>query len=220
MNALAVSVAVILFPGLIATIICDKIAVHSARWRSFKYSVYSFIFGVMCYAALQLICWIGQNAMNLVVGTSQEPIRLHVWSLVVSQQTDIHLWEVFWASLMAPVIAAIATVINSRKLLTRIAQRLRISQKFGDENLFSYYLTSNEIQWVYIRDPSVNQTYEGRVWAYSETDNIQEIVLSEATVYEYESSKKLYSLPTVYLARPTGTFAIEAISNQTQEQAQ
>lgn len=53
MNELAIAVGVILFPGLITAVICDKITVHSPRWGSFKYSVYSFIFGVSCYVALQ-----------------------------------------------------------------------------------------------------------------------------------------------------------------------
>jgi hypothetical protein len=153
MNALAVSIAVILFPGLIATVICDKIAVHCERWRAFKYSIYSFVFGVSAYAAVQLIYWL----CELIACSALTP--LEVWSIATSQQGDINLWEVLWASLLSPVIAAVATLVSGQKWLTRFAQWSGISNKYGDENLLSYYLNSQEIQYVYIRDPSINQTY-------------------------------------------------------------
>jgi hypothetical protein len=134
---------------------------------------------------------------------------LLVWSIVTSQQGDISFREVIWASIASPPIAALAILVSNKKYLTKIARRLGISNKYGDENLFTYYLNSNEIQYIYVRDPSVNQTYRGQVWQYSETDHIQEVVLADVTVYEYESSDELYKLRTIYLARPIGTFIIE-----------
>ena len=40
---------------------------------------------------------------------------------------------------------------------------------------------------------------------------MQEIVLSEVTVYRYEDSAELYSVPTIYLNKKLGQFIIEAI---------
>jgi hypothetical protein len=211
MNALAVSIAVILFPGLIATAICDQIATHSPRWRTFKYTVYSFIFGVSCYIVLQFLEWVPILISNVLHDLHQPFVQLRVWSIAYAQRADVDLWEVLWASAIAPLVAGVATAIDTRKLLTRLARRLRVSNKFGDENLFSYYLNSEDVRWVYIRDPHVNQTYVGNVRDFSEADHIQEIVLSDVTVYNYESSERLYSLPTIYLARPIGTFTIEAV---------
>ena len=211
MNDLVISIAVILFPGLIATVVCDQIASHSPSWRTFKYVVYSFIFGVVCYIAVQFIDWVGVFFWN---GMRWQPPQsfqlLHVWSIATSQRADIKLGEVLAASAISPFVAALATAIDTLKLLTRAAQWLHVSWKFGDENLFSYYLNRKDIEWVYIRDPSVNQTYEGSVELYSETDHIQEIVLSDVTVYNYETIDRLYWLPSIYLARPIGTFTIEA----------
>jgi len=210
-NELAISIGVVLFPGLLATIICDKIASHTPKWRVFKYSVYSFVFGVLCYACVQFASWAAQAVVNLIGCQSNTAPLLKVWSIATADKPNVDLREVAFASLTAPIVAAIAASINDWKLLNRIAQKLNLSVKFGDENLFSYYLNRRDIDWVYVRDPRTNQTYQGRVVQWSETDHIQEVVLSDVTVYEYESSKELYSLPTVYLARTTGTFVIEAI---------
>jgi hypothetical protein len=212
MNELAVSIGVISFPGILACIICDKIASHSPKWRVFKYSVYSFVFGVSCYVLEQLI----YSASRAIISACccahlPGPQILRVWSVATAQKIDIYLPEVAWATALAPLVAIAASLINNHKVLNRIAQWARVSNKFGDENLFSYYLNARTLQWVYIRDPNVNQTYKGSVVSWSETDHIQEIVLADVTVYEYESSTELYSLPTLYLARPTGSFVIEAI---------
>ncbi|MDD2325008.1 MAG: hypothetical protein PHW63_03215 [Alphaproteobacteria bacterium] len=211
MNELAVSIGVILFPGLIACVICDKIAAHSPRWGTFKYSIYSFIFGVLCYVCVELflnaMTWISSLFCPLTVA-SYPP--LHVWSIVTSQKADINIQEIAYATIAAFFVSIAATYINNNKFLYKIASYINVTRKYGDENLFYRYLSLNGVDWVYIRDPSTNQTYKGIVASYSENDHIQEIVLADVTVYEYETSVELYSLPSVYLSKPTGTFIIEA----------
>ena len=49
---------------------------------------------------------------------------------------------------------------------------------------------------------------------YSENEHIQEIVLSEVTVFNYEDSEELYFIPTIYLTKPIGKFIIEAIPSE------
>lgn len=54
MNQLVVTIIIILLPGIIATVICDKIVVHS-KWTTFKFSLYSFVLGFVTYALLQIV---------------------------------------------------------------------------------------------------------------------------------------------------------------------
>lgn len=212
MNELAIAVGVILFPGLITAVICDKITVHSPKWGSFKYSVYSFIFGVSCYVALQVLAylwdWIAASALPPLVLVSA---TLDVWAIVTTQRASIDPSEVFWATLLSPGIAAGAAFIVNHKLINRVAQKLRISSKYGDENLFSFFLNAQNIDWVYVRDISNKLTYQGRVVSFSEADDMQELVLSEVTLFAYETSDELYSVPVIYLSKARGTFIIEAI---------
>jgi len=52
------------------------------------------------------------------------------------------------------------------KIFHKFAQKLLISQKYGDENLYSYYLNAKEIDWVYVRDFERKLTYQGRVISF------------------------------------------------------
>lgn len=212
MNELAIAVGVILFPGLITTVICDKITVHSQRWESFKYSIYSFIFGVFCYVMLQAltILWSLGAAYLYPTLLLESPI-LNVWTVVTNQRISISPAEVLVATSLSPFVAALAAFTINHKLINRTAQKLGLSSKYGDENLFSFFLNAQNIDWVYIRDIENKLTYQGRVVSFSEADNMQELVLSQVTIFAYETSDELYSIPSLYLSKPRGAFIIEAI---------
>lgn len=210
MNSLAVAIAITLLPGLIASVICDKITVHSKRWDAFKYSIYSFLFGVLSYGLLQFVEYAYQHILGFlckpyVIQTS----TLAVWSIIQNEKAPIVLSEIGWATLLSPVVALIASSLVNYKVVNKIAQKLRVSQKYGDENLFSFFLNAKEVDWVYVRDKEAGFTYFGRVVSYSECDSIQEVVLSEVSVYEYETSDLLYSVPLIYLSKKLGSFVIE-----------
>lgn len=210
MNSLAVAIAIVLLPGLVASVICDKITVHSPRWNAFKYSIYSFLFGVSSYALLQLITAAYQFIKGLLCNVHEaQTYTLGVWSIIQNDKATIPLFEVGLATMLAPIIALLASFLVNNKIINKIAQKLRVSQKYGDENLFSFFLNLKEVEWVYIRDKENGLTYLGRVVSYSECDSIQEVVLTEVTVYEYESSDKLYDVSIIYLSKPLGTFVIE-----------
>ncbi|MEX0802486.1 MAG: hypothetical protein WD688_04100 [Candidatus Binatia bacterium] len=211
MNEIAVAVSVILFPGLISTVIADKITVHSRSWGSFKYSIYSFVFGVLCYVTVQILIWL---ATCLPEALQILPLRtgtLGVWSLVTDTRARIDLVEVFAATVLAVPVAFLGAFLINYKIFHKLAQKLRISRKYGDENLYSYYLNAKEIDWVYVRDLERKLTYQGRVVSFSENDRIQELVLSDVTVYAYDDSTEYYSIPSIYLCREMGQFVIEAI---------
>ena len=67
------------------------------------------------------------------------------------------------------------------------------------------------MDWIYIRDIEANITYQGKVISYSENEKIQEIVLAKVTLFKYEDSEKLYSVPSIYITKEMGKSIIEAI---------
>ena len=212
MNELAITVAVILFPGLIATILADALIVHTKPWDSFRYSVYSFTFGVLSYVGLQIIVWIfgWLNFLNVTFLPSLAG-KLDIWNFANPDKRIVDVTEVI-AALLVGICASIVTVaIINTKVVIRAANKTRISRKYGDENLFSYFLNSDAVQWVYVRDIDNNITYKGKVNSFSESENVQELVLDDVTIYDYDSSEERYSVPTVYLSKSFGKFIIEQI---------
>ena len=215
MNDLAVLIGLISFPGLIATVICDKLLVHAERWNSFKYGIYTFIFGVGSYVVLQFLAWVTSLGCRHLPFLSQHP-TLGLWNTLSSGQ-HLHFSEVAWATGLSPLIALAAVYCVNKKHMTRFAQRFGISNKYGDENLFSYFLNSPDVLWVYLRDPAAGFSYMGAVRSFSETKEVQEITLTDVTVYSYDDSEPLYKLDSIYLSKPLGTFTIESPRSAQQE---
>lgn len=139
--------------------------------------------------------------------------NLNVWSIIEDSNAKPDLLEIFQSTLFAFPVSFITSFLINHKIFNKFAKLLKVSNKYGDENLFSYYLNAREIDWIYVRDPDNNLTYQGRIVSNSENDHIQELVLSEVTVYRYVDSAFLYSVPTVYLTKAMGQFIIEAIPN-------
>lgn len=210
MNQLAVAIAIVLFPGVIASVICDKLIVHYQRWDAFKYGVYSFIFGLLSYAALQAVVTALAEIERTIPGISiVHGAGLSAWSVVAEEKYKINLLEVMWATLLAPLVATFAAIIVNFKLINRLAQKLGISNKYGDENLYSYFLNAKGVKWIYVRDKEVGLSYFGRLNSFAEYSATHELVLDEVEVFEYDTSALLYKVGSIYLAKPVGKFVIE-----------
>lgn len=209
MNQLGVTISIILLPGIVCAVICDKLTVHS-KWDAFKFTLYSFVLGLFAYTILQFFHYL-LDAINGLWSKVWIWHHLKIWSSALSDKTTIPAWEVFWATICSVPAAFFSSWVVNYKFFNKIGQKIKITHKYGDENLFSYYLNAKEIDWIYVRDTEKNLTYQGRVVSSSENDHIQELVLSEVTVFRYEDSSELYSVPTIYLSKEMGKFIIEAI---------
>lgn len=215
MNELLVTFVVILLPGILAAVIADKITIHQ-RWDAFKFTLYAILLGVGCYAGVQVIVWC-INAVTWLCVDEPSWHNLQIWSSALSEGDGLLGREVVFATAMSGPVAALAALLINYKVFNRIAQKIRVTTKYGDENLYSYFLNAREIDWIYIRDPENNLTYQGRVVSHSENDSMQEIVLSDVSVYRYEDSTHLYDVPSLYLSRPLGLLTIEAIPEDRME---
>lgn len=200
-------------PGIIATIICDKLTNHS-KWDSFKFGLYALTLGMACYALLQVCFYIFNFCYAIINSESIQWSNLKIWSSVLNGGTGLEPLEICAAVLLSIPVSFFASWLINFKLFNKFAQILRVSSKFGDENLYSYYLNAQEIDWVYVRDKENGLTYQGRVVSHSETDVLQELVLSEVSVFIYENSEHCYDVPTMYISREIGKLVIEAIPNE------
>ena len=210
MNEVVISIAVILFPGIIATLIVEAFLNYSPKWSAFKFGVYSFVLGVSAYIFLQLLTWfIGmfQSQINFLPSLAG---TLDIWSFASDRNGEIQLSEIFAAVALSPVVGVLATrMANKRKWLG--IKQASGSTKYGNENLFSNFLAAKNLGYVHIRDYKLDILYQGTVASFSENDDIQEIVLEDVKIFRNHDSLLLETLPSIYLSKSAGQFIIEDI---------
>ncbi|AHF02398.1 hypothetical protein THIAE_09685 [Thiomicrospira aerophila AL3] len=210
MTEFAVLIGLIFFPGLISAVISERITTHAKPWGVLKYGIYSFVLGLLSYTGLQMIDLIVQAFFII----PDEYEYLLVWNFILDSTSKFSMLEVFWATVFSVPLGFVVAAIINHKIINKLASFLHVSFKYGDENLFSYFLNARDADWVYVRDQSRNLTYEGRILSFSENQSIQELVLCDVIVYGYEDSQEYYSVPKIYLSKKVGEFLIEYVPKE------
>jgi len=212
MTELTLKLIIILIPGALGAIIVNRLTIHK-EWSSFTYILNAIIIGLFSYLALQFVVttWIFvQNSFSSVLAYDYK--TLEIWNSI-SDSKKIPYKEVSGASFFGIVLGFIGAYIDYNGIINTIGQRLRISNKYGDENLFSHFLNKKETEIVYVRNIKNNLTYHGYVDSYSENDMLSEIVLSTVTVYNYTDSEYLYEIDKIYLSFTKSDIVIEIAKN-------
>lgn len=205
-SELTLKLIIILIPGAIASIIYEKLTIHR-KWTAFQFIANSILFGGISYLLAQLIFNYYGNDQSLS----------NFWLNLSSK--EIPFSAVTKATIISIFIGFICAGLDRYKIINNIAKFLRLTTKYGDENLYSYFLNAKNVSEVYIRDVANNITYHGIIDSFSETTEFKEIVLRDVKIYEYETSKFMYDVDKVYLCKPKDDLIIEVpFINQKSEQ--
>lgn len=195
-SELTLKLILLLIPGSIACIIYERLTIHK-QWTSFKFVTNSILFGAMSYLIAGVIF------STFTCDKSFESF----WDNLPTK--DIPYNVILKSSIVSIIVGFVSTGIDQYKLINKFGKYIKLSNKYGDENLFSYFLNAKEVDEVYVRDIENKLTYHGFVNSFSETDEIKEIVLLDVVVYDYETSTELYALDKIYLSKSKENLIIE-----------
>ncbi|MFA5430231.1 MAG: hypothetical protein WC329_03650 [Candidatus Omnitrophota bacterium] len=212
MTELSLTIFILIVPGILGFIIIDNLIIHEKR-DSFFFVLFSIIIGLFSYCLLQLLMWCIDVLKSYICNTCFQHRFLTIWKILGLDPTArIVPWEIIWATVISIPLGFMVTCLIQHKVIYKVARRLNVSSKYGDENLFYYYLNSVEVDWVYIRDKENSIIYEGRIQSYSENEMIQEVVLTEVSAYDYyDPQDKIYETPSIYICREWGNLQIEQV---------
>lgn len=215
MNSFAVYMAIIFFPGIIATIICENITIHIVKWGSFKYILYSFFFGVSSYILEQIVYFTIPHLSTFIQSTIENGLlSARILPLIHYVITDYRIppkiiANIIVAIILSPAVAIIFSFVHNKKLLNRLAMKIKVSEKYGDESLYYLFASQRDVGYVVINEKEKNLTYQGILSSVSITGYIQEIILKDVEVYNYETSELVYASPCIYISKAPGGFTIE-----------
>jgi len=209
---LTIRIFVLIFPGVIAAIIVDNLTVHT-RWSSFAFGLYSIILGFSCYLFYQVILFLIGTIRFIFTGEFEYEYA-SFWQSLFDKSIAISSWEILFTSFCGLILGFVVTAFIQKKILFRFAKIFNVSDKFGDENLYMYFLNAKEIDWVWVRDEDNGYTYEGRVDAFSENATTRELTLTNVKVYPYNDIKPLYEIPIIYLSFPIETTMVIEVPNK------
>lgn len=188
---------IILAPGIMASLIFEKLTIKKP-WTPFRFTIISVLYGGIIYILLEFI---HSNLFNI------DPALTDFWSNLLIKDSEIPINVVMIGLILSFLISPLTVAFEHYKVLTKIAQLLFLTTKFGDENLFMFFLSSREVHECYIRDLEKDIIYHGVIRSYSETDDIKEIVLEQVSLYQ--AGSKFQELDKLYICRSKDDISIE-----------
>lgn len=207
-SALTLKLIILLIPGALGTIVYRRLIIQHKPQSDFMFVIISIMFGMFSYLILQILNYFFVLLINICKDPNIDYYAIDTFANL-SNGNAIPYLEVFWASLFCIFLGFVISKIDHKKTINNIARKWNVSNKYGDENLYSYFLNSPDTTWVYIRDIENSLTYFGNVEMFSETTEYKEIVLRDVTVFNYPDSEELYDIDRIYLSLPKDKLIIE-----------
>ncbi len=150
------------FPGIICACIVDALTVHRPR-QPFFFMMQSFAMGLSSY----FVYWLSCSVLNHWFFHSHS-VRVGICDALLDKTTAISFREVGFVTIVAVALGIFITLSRKFKLPFRLGHRMRITNKFGELDVWGYTLNLKEIHWVTIRDHKKDLIYDGWVQAFSD----------------------------------------------------
>ena len=198
-SALTLKLILLLTPGALAAIIHKRLTIQHKKQSDFMFVIMAIMNGIFAYLILQILSIVKVFTHNIFNCCNKKEYYAIDTFKNISTNNAIPYSDIILASIISVLLGILITKLENDKTLFIIARKLKVSNKYGDENLYSHYLNSPKVGWVYVRDIGNSITYFGFIHSFSENNKFKEIVLEEVTVYNYPNSEKLYDVESIYL---------------------
>lgn len=207
LSALTLRVLLLFFPGVLCAMIVHALTIQRERTTA-QFLTNAFVLGVSSYLLLAA----GRSAAAALARfTGWYPPRVTFFTALMTETARISWEEIALSAGVATLLAFLVSAALNYSLLHRMAVQFRISRRFGEADVWGYFLNSPEILWVGVRDLGTDTLYEGWVDAFSDTGASAELLLRGVKVSRSSTGAKLYDCERVYLARDRASLIIEQI---------
>jgi hypothetical protein len=202
LDAFVFKLLVLSIPGFISYTIYKKIAVYRRETKSqFGFSE---IFLIIINSLIS--CIIYDIILSIINKLFQKNYTATLAKLINFEIYDAK--ELTFLCIIAIMIGFLFSYIETHKIIYEFAMRLRITQHYGDNDVWTSFCANKDTDWIYIRDHKMHLIYFGLLRHYSDPGEVREIVISDVSVYS-EDSEFCYIIPKMYICRQSDDITLE-----------
>lgn len=195
----AFNLLLIFFPGIICAYMVDMFTNHKERTQ-FQFVINAFLLGFGSYLVYA-------SAIYFFTPDKFDGINfLHALS---EGKAKISLKEILQVCVISAVLAILIIVISTHKVHFRLFQTLKITKKFGEQDVWGFLMNATSTEWITVRDIENNIMYDGSVKAFSDNSKEAELLLENVSVYRNDSGEHLYDIDAQYLSLNRDKISIE-----------
>lgn len=189
-SASLIQLALVLVPGAVAALIIAALAFHK-RISNVEFVFIASVISILSYAILELFLAPGTASILRAIATGFN----------TNPPPEINLIHILYSTLISIGLGLAVSFAINYKLIFRVAKLFRISNKYGDEALYMFYLNIKQINFVNFIDIENDTIYSGTIKMFDISGDYVEVVLGNVTIYSYEDARVLGEVSSVYLKR-------------------
>ncbi|HYR06806.1 MAG TPA: DUF6338 family protein [Longimicrobium sp.] len=208
LSVLTLRVVLLFFPGVLCALIVHALTIQRERTTP-QFLTSAFVYGVSTYLLLAGLRAISAGCAKLL-GWGPPP-RVTFFNVLTNEKARIAWGEIGLSVIVALLLALVMAVVLNNNVLHKAAERMGISRRFGEVDVWGYFFNSPQIRWVAVRDLATDTVYEGWVEAFSDTGAAPEVLLRDVTVKTNSTGTKLFDSKRVYLSRDKTSLIIEQL---------
>lgn len=207
LTELTIRLLLLFIPGIVCHSIIDLLTVHRQR-RPHEVFLLSYLYGILSYALYAFI------AMLVSIRIRSDGIHIPFQTIgffdsLRDGKQPLSFLEIFLVTVLAAGIGVLLSAALNRYWFHKAALRFGITNKFGEPNVWSFTFNSRDVRWVNVRDFAHNLMYRGYVQTFSDVEDTRELLLTDVTVYNETTGRRLYDARSMYLARNKDDITIE-----------
>lgn len=201
----------LLLPGVISTLMIRYITTQK-QYTVFDFVIYSAVLGIGTFIMMELFCsiyWLFLGIFCKSV-TTEFGLNLSIWDNLFNGQKSLNKTEMFISYLLAIPFGFFWGFLITKKVLIRIFQKWKLTNRYGDDDVWSYFLNSPSTNWIYVHNKRTNTTFFGKIGAFSDSAEKRELILEDVIVYESSPWNEKYQTNAVFLELNSFEFTIES----------
>jgi hypothetical protein len=113
------------------------------------------------------------------------------------------------ASGIGVLLAFFASALYTNMTINRIGRFLKVTRRFGDEDVWNYFNNIREVNWVFVRDHKLDLIYFGWISVCSDSEKARELLMRDVRVYSNSTNDFLYEVSLLYISREPFDLTIE-----------
>lgn len=206
LSVLTLRVVLLFFPGVLCALIVHALTIQRERSTP-EFLTSAFVYGVSTYLLLTGLRAACAGVASLI-GWGAPP-RVTFFTVLTNEKARIAWGEIGLSAVVALLLALAVSAVANHNVLHRVAERMGISRRFGEPDVWCHFLDAPGTKWIIVRDVQGDLLYEGWVDAFSDTGADPQLLLSEVSVYRASTGTKLHDRKRVYLTPRKDSVIIE-----------
>ena len=196
----SMKIVLLFLPGIVSFIIIDNLSNHR-QTKTIHWFMYSMLLGFASYAILKVM-W----------------PTIHFWEFLITRDPISNYDEIILAIIVGILLGCLLTCAINHSFFFTLCSALQLTTRQGTPDTFSYMMSLYKFKYLTVTDWEKRIQIVGELTAVSEsTDNRDEIILQNATVYSLDHGYKLYDIDVIYIAQDFSKLSIEIANTKASE---